>query len=107
VVKKVGEMGITVEITRNIEGFVRASDFEARDNEPKEDLLSMDQIKAGEKRDALILRTEPDKRKIYLSFKAVNRVREREEIQKFMKSEEEESRTTIGDLLQNELDRKK
>lgn len=107
VVKKVGEMGITVEITRNIEGFVRASDFEARDNEPKEDLLSMDQIKAGEKRDALILRTESDKRKIYLSFKAVNRVREREEIQKFMKSEEEESRTTIGDLLQNELDRKK
>ncbi len=107
VVKKVGEMGITVEITRNIEGFVRASDFEPRENEPKEELLTMEQIKPGETRDALILRTEPDKRKIYLSFKAVNRVREREEIQKFMKSEEEESRTTIGDLLQNELDRKK
>lgn len=102
IVKKVGDKGITVEITKNIEGFVRQSDFEDKG----EETISLDSFKTGERYDAMILRTEPDKRKVYLSFRAVSRAREREEIEKYMSSSDD-NRTTIGDLLQNELDRKK
>ncbi len=56
--------------------------------------------------EALIMRTEPERKKVYLSLKAVLRAREREELAKYMKTEED-SRTTIGDLLQNVIDRKK
>jgi small subunit ribosomal protein S1 len=107
IVKKLTDKGIVVEVTRNIEGFVRLSDFEEQKDEQKaEPAIPMDHYKVGEKYDALIMRTEADKRKVYLSFRAVSRVREREEIEKYMKGGDD-SRTTIGDLLQNVLDKKK
>ena len=103
IIKKVTDRGITVEITRTIEGFVRLSDADEEKLSPEE---IMGKFKAGEKRDALIVRMEPEKKKIYLSLRAVNRIREREDLEKYMKSEED-TRTTVGDLLQNELNRKK
>ena len=103
VIKKITDRGITVEVTRTIEGFVRLNDAD-------EETLSVEQLtekfKPGEQRDALIVRMEPEKKKIYLSLRAVHRIREREEIEKYMKSGDD-TRTTIGDLLQNELDRRK
>jgi ribosomal protein S1 len=103
VIKKITDRGITVEVTRTIEGFVRLNDAD-------EETLTLEQLtekfKPGEQRDALIVRMEPEKKKIYLSLRAVNRIREREEIEKYMKSGDD-TRTTIGDLLQNELDRRK
>ena len=102
-IKKVMDKGVTVAVSKNIEGFVRLSDVD-------EDKLSLEQMaerfKSGLVRDALILHLEADKKKIYLSFRAVSRIREREDLARYMKSEED-SRTTIGDLLQNEIDKKK
>ena len=103
IIKKITDRGITVEVTRTIEGFVRLNDAD-------EETLTLEQLtekfKPGEQRDALIVRMEPEKKKIYLSLRAVNRIREREEIEKYMKSGDD-TRTTIGDLLQNEINRRK
>jgi len=102
-IKKAGERGITVEISKNIEGFVRI-------NEVDEKRLTFEEIeqkyKSGDSQEALILQTEPDKKRIYLSFKALVRKKEREEIQKYSKSEND-SVTTIGDLFENAIDKNK
>ncbi len=103
IIKKVTDNGITVEISKIIEGFVRLGDI-------NEDKLTLKDIQAkykpGDQKEALIVRLEPEKKKIYLSFRALNRIHEREEIEKYMKAGDD-SITTIGDLLQNELDRRK
>ncbi len=102
-IKKPGERGISVEITKNIEGFVRV-------NEVSDKRLTFEEIgqkyRVGHSREALLLATDFDKKRVYLSFKAVDRKREREEIEKYSKSENE-SVTTIGDLFENAIDKKK
>jgi len=102
-VRKITDGGISVEITRNIEGFIRIGDID----EEKITLQDLEQkYKPGDKLEAMISRTELDRKKVYLSLRALNKVREREEIQKYMKGSDDQV-TTIGDLLQNELDKKK
>ncbi len=102
-IKNINENGIVVEISKNIEGFVRL-------NEIDENRLTIEEInknyKIGEKREALVTRTLPDKRRIYLSFRAVNKKREREEIEKYSKSNNESS-TTVGDLFESVIVKKK
>jgi small subunit ribosomal protein S1 len=102
-VRKITDGGITVEITRNIEGFIRLGDID-EEQVTVQDLEK--KFKVGDKIEVMISRAEPDRRKVYLSLRALNKVREREEIKKYMKAEDE-SVTTIGDLLQNELDKNK
>jgi small subunit ribosomal protein S1 len=102
-VRRINDAGITVEITRNIEGFIRIGDID----EEKVSVQDLEQkFKPGDKIEAMISRTELDRKKVYLSLRALTKVREREELQKYMKSEDD-SVTTIGDLLQNELDKNK
>ncbi len=102
-IKKVAEQGISVEISKNIEGFVRI-------NEVNEKRLTFEEIKekykTGDSRDALILQTEPGKKRIYLSFKALERKKEREEIEKYSKSASDKV-TTIGDLFESAIDKNK
>ncbi len=102
-VRKITDGGITVEITRNIEGFIRIGDID-EEQVTVQDLER--KFKAGDKIEALISRVEIDRKKVYLSLRALNKVREREELQKYMKGGDD-SVTTIGDLLQNELDKNK
>lgn len=103
IIKKVSPAGIAVEISKHIEGYIRVGELE-------EDQISAEEIEAkykvGSSREAMIIRTEPDKKKIYLSLKALTRIKEREELEKYMKGGDE-SVTTIGDLLQNELNKNK
>ncbi len=102
-VRKINDAGVTVELTRSIEGFIRIGDID----EEKITLQELEQkFKLGDKIEALISRIELDRKKVYLSLRALTKVREREELQKYMKAEDD-SVTTIGDLLQNELDKKK
>jgi 4-hydroxy-3-methylbut-2-enyl diphosphate reductase len=102
-IKKVNEKGIVVEITKNIEGFVRINEVDEKRLTPEE---IEKKYKPDETREALILQTEPDKKRVYLSFKAVDRKKEREEIEKYSKSESD-SITTIGDLFENAIDKNK
>lgn len=104
IVRKIAEPGISVEVTRNIEGFIRSGDVD----EEKVSLQDMEKkFKLGDKIEAMVIRTEVDRKKVYFSLRALTKAREREELQKYMKAEDESSVTTIGDLLQNELDKKK
>jgi small subunit ribosomal protein S1 len=103
IVRKVNEAGLAVEITRSIEGFIRIGDIDEEKISPQE---LEQRFKPGDKIEALVSRVEVERKKAYLSLRALAKVREREELQKYMKAEDD-SVTTIGDLLQNELDKKK
>jgi small subunit ribosomal protein S1 len=102
-IKKPSENGITVGISKNIEGFIRI-------NEVDEKKLELEEIEKrfprGTEVEALILSTDPDKKRIYLSMKALRKKREREEIDKYSKADNEPV-TTIGDLFENAIDKKK
>ena len=102
-IKKINENGIVVEISQNIEGFVRLSDID-------ENRLTIEQInqnyKVGKKKEALVTRTLPGKRRVYLSFKELDKKREREEIEKYSKSNDKAS-TTVGDLFESAIVKKK
>ena len=101
-VKRVLERGVAVEISRNIEGFVRIGEVDENRITPEE---LQELVKVGEEKQALVVSAHPDKKRVYLSFRALVRKKEREEIEKYMKPTPE-SVTTIGDLLQNEIDKK-
>jgi small subunit ribosomal protein S1 len=102
-IKKPSENGITVGISKNIEGFIRI-------NEVDEKKLELEEIEKrfprGTELEALVLSTDPEKKRIYLSIRALRKKREREEIDKYSKADNEPV-TTIGDLFENAIDKKK
>lgn len=102
-IKKVTDKGISVEISKNIEGFVRP-------NEIDDKKLEFEEIKklfpSGKEIEAMILNADFDRKRIYLSFRALKRKREREDIDKYGKAASD-SVTTIGDLFENAIDKKK
>lgn len=102
-VKKVTDRGITVEISKAIEGFIRI-------NEADERKLEWEEVQklypTGTEMEALVHNTDPEKKRIYLSVRALKRKREREEIDKYAKSESEPI-TTIGDLFESAIDKDK
>jgi len=100
-VKRVLERGVAVEISRNIEGFVRIGEVDENRITPEE---LQELVKEGEQRQATVVTSHPDKKRVYLSFRAVAKQKEREEIEKYM-TPSSDSITTIGDLLQNEIDK--
>lgn len=102
-IKKITDKGIITEISKNIEGFVKISEVDDHRITVEE---IKENFKSGQLREALITHTYPDKKRIYLSFRAVDKKKEREEIEKYMKSGNG-AITTIGDLLQNEIDKRK
>jgi small subunit ribosomal protein S1 len=102
-IKKVTDKGISVEISKNIEGFIRP-------NEIDEKKLELDEINrlypVGKEVDAMIVNSDFDRKRIYLSFKALRRKREREDIDRYAKSSGE-SMTTVGDLFESAIDKGK
>jgi len=102
-VKKVTENGMSVEISKNIEGFIRPNELDEKKLEAKE-LEAM--YKPGQEIEALILNSDFERKRIYLSLRAVRKKKEREEIDKYSKSENEQV-TTIGDLFESAIDKKK
>jgi small subunit ribosomal protein S1 len=101
-VKAIQENGIKVQVTDEIEGFIRIGEISTNRIEPGD---IGKEISEGEEREALIVSTNPERKRINLSFKALVNRKEREDIEKFMKADESKSITTIGDLLQTEMDK--
>ncbi len=102
-IKKPSENGITVGISKNIEGFIRINEVD----EKKLELEEIDKrFPRGTEVEAVVLSTDPEKKRIYLSIRALRKKREREEIDKYSKADNEPV-TTIGDLFENAIDKKK
>lgn len=102
-VKKVTENGIRCEISKFIEGFIRLSEIDDK-KVTFEDI--QEKYKEGDSLEAAIHSTDKFKKRIYLSLKERKKKKEKEELEKYGKSDNE-SVPTIGDLFENALDKKK
>jgi small subunit ribosomal protein S1 len=102
-IKKVTDKGISVEISKNIEGFVRPNEIDDKKLE-FEDIKKL--YPAGKEIEAMVLNADFERKRIYLSFRALRRKREREDIDKYAKAASD-SVTTIGDLFENAIDKQK
>jgi small subunit ribosomal protein S1 len=101
-IKKVTDKGITVEISKNIEGFIRPHEIDER----KLELEEIQKLyKSGQELDVVVVNTDFERKRIYLSIKGSRRKKEREDIDRYSKSSPE-SVTTVGDLFENAIDRK-
>jgi len=98
-VKKASERGITVEVSKNIEGFIRLSEIDEERVAP-EDVEK--RYLPGNELEAAVQRIDLERKRVYLSLKGVERLRESEEVQKYQK-DSSQSITTIGDLLQSKI----
>jgi len=102
-VKKVTDKGISVDISRNIEGFIRPNELEEKN--PNVEELSQS-YPVGKEMDAMVVSSDYERKRIYLSFRALKRKRERDDIDKYSKSGNE-SVTTIGDLFESAIDKRR
>ncbi|MEN8152900.1 MAG: S1 RNA-binding domain-containing protein [Acidobacteriota bacterium] len=102
-VKKVTENGIRCEISRFIEGFIRLGEID--DKKVTFEEIS-EKYKEGENLEVAIHTMDKFKKRIYLSFKEMKKKKEKEELEKYGKSDNE-TVTTIGDLFESALDKKK
>jgi small subunit ribosomal protein S1 len=102
-VKKVTDKGMSVEISKDIEGFIRPNDLTEERNVDIEVLEKM--FEPGQEIEALVVSSDFERKRIYLSIRALKRKKEREEIDKYSKSSSD-SITTVGDLFENAIDKK-
>lgn len=102
-IKKITNNGIRCEISKFVEGFIRLAEIDNKRTSFEE---CQEQFKEGESHEAVMISAEKHKKRIYLSFKALKRKVEKDEIEKYGKSETE-SATTIGDLFESALDKSK
>lgn len=102
-VKKATDKGISVEISKDIEGFIRPNEIDEKRSEG-DDLTQL--FQPGQDVEAAIVSSDFEKKRIYLSIRSLKRKKEREEIDKYSKSTNE-SVTTIGDLFENAIDKRR
>lgn len=101
-IKKATDKGISVEISKDIEGFIRPNEVDERKIDPEE-IEGL--FEPGQEVEALVVSSDFERKRIYLSVRALKRKKEREEIDKYSKSSAE-SVTTIGDLFESAIDKK-
>jgi len=97
-VKKIKDKFVVLEFLNGLEGIVRINEIAPQKVEKIEDF-----VKVGEKKEALIIKTDKEKRKILLSFKKLEQAKQKKEIEKIKKDESKSKKTTIGDLIKKEI----
>ncbi|MCK5222316.1 MAG: S1 RNA-binding domain-containing protein [Candidatus Aminicenantes bacterium] len=102
-VKAVTETGIRCEISEFVEGFIRLGEIDEKKitfEEAKEKFLT------GTEYEVVVQSTDRTRKRVYLSFRELKRKKDKEDLEKIGKSESE-SVTTVGDLFESALDKKK
>jgi small subunit ribosomal protein S1 len=101
-IKKVTDRGMSVEVSKDIEGFIRPNEI----GERKHELEEIQKLyKPGQEVEAMVVSSDFERKRIYFSIRAMKRKKEREDIDKYSKANAE-AVTTIGDLFENAIDKK-
>jgi small subunit ribosomal protein S1 len=102
-IKKVTDKGISVEVSKDIEGFIRPNEIADR----KQELAEIQKLyKSGQEVEAMVVSSDFERKRIYFSIRALRRKKEREDIDKYSKASAD-AVTTVGDLFENAIDKKK
>ena len=93
---RIANFGLFVEITPGIEGVVFLSELDEKKVDDPAELFSLDEEKL-----AKIIKLNPKEKKISLSFKQAQMDVQKQEYQKFAKSQND--RLTLGDIMRDQL----
>ncbi|MDX9828009.1 MAG: S1 RNA-binding domain-containing protein, partial [Spirochaetia bacterium] len=96
-VSNVTDFGVFVRVQGDIDGLVKKQDLSSDRDESWDDALK--KFSAGQAVKAVVIDLSPERQKLGLSIRDLVQRQQREEISKFMQSEEEAGGYTIGDLL--------
>lgn len=96
-VSNVTDFGVFVKVQGDIDGLVKKQDLSSDREESWDDALK--RFSAGMAVKAVVVDLNPERQKLGLSIRDLVQRQQREEISKFMQSEESDSGYTIGDLL--------
>jgi len=102
-IKKITRNGLRCYISEYVEGFIRLAELDNKRTSYEE---ALELYKEGDTHKAILQSTDKSKKRIYLSFRELKRKSEKDEIEKYGKSDNE-SATTVGDLFENALDKNK
>ncbi len=98
-VSNVTDFGVFVKVQGDIDGLVKKQDLSSDREEAWDDALK--RFSPGMAGKAVVGDLNPERQKLGLSIRDLVQRQQREEISKFMQSEESDSGYTIGDLLKN------
>jgi len=96
-VSNVTDFGVFVRVQGDIDGLVKKQDLSSDRDESWDDALK--KFSVGQAVKAVVIDLSPERQKLGLSIRDLVQRQQREEISKFMQSEEEAGGYTIGDLL--------
>jgi len=99
-VTSVTDFGVFIELENGIEGLIHISELSDEKVENPADL-----VKLGETLAALVINIDPKERKIALSVKSLKKKDERDEIERYMASQDSAT-PSLGRLIQDELEKK-
>ena len=99
-VTSVTDFGVFIELEDGIEGLIHISELSDEKVENPADL-----VKPGETLAALVINIDPKERKIALSVKSLKKKDERDEIERYMASQDSAT-PSLGRLIQDELEKK-
>jgi len=98
-VSNVTDFGVFVKVQGDIDGLVKKQDLSSDREESWDDALK--RFSPGLAVKAVVIDLNPERQKLGLSIRDLVQRQQREEISKFMQSEESDSGYTIGDLMKN------
>lgn len=101
-VTKIAEFGLFMEIEQGVEGLLHASELDG-DGKPKDRLKAYSE---GTEMEVMVTAVDLKEHKLSLSVKALTKAEERENIRAYAKQTSSSSRTSLADLLDEQMAQK-
>ena len=98
-VTNITDFGVFVRVQGGIEGLINKSQLSDPREEPFE--KAVEKVTVGEKMRAVVTELSPSRQKLSLSVRELARQEQRQEIQKYIGAEKDDSTFTLGDILKD------
>lgn len=98
-VTNITDFGVFVRVQGGIEGLINKSQLSDPQEEPFE--KAVEGVKVGQSIRAVVTELSPSRQKLSLSVRELSRQEQRQEIQKYIHAEVEDSTFTLGDMLKD------
>ncbi len=99
---KIADFGVFVELEPSVDGLIHISQLSDEKSKEKAKKIGKDEYKVGDKINCVVLETDPKKKKISLSVRALKEKEERDNIASYAQ-QQGEVKTSLGDLLKQKF----
>jgi 4-hydroxy-3-methylbut-2-enyl diphosphate reductase len=96
------DFGVFVELEPSVDGLIHISQLSEEKSKDKTKKIGKDEYKVGDKITCVVIETDPKKKKISLSIRALKEKEERDNIASFAQ-QQGEVKTSLGALIKQKL----